>query len=269
MDEVKKFKELLERSLKKLPQKDLAIAFSGGLDSSVMAKAMLNLGLKFKGYVVGLKNSRDLKQAKKVAEEIGLKLIVIEITSNDVENAIPIERDILKSIYDQNKKPQLDPNPIPISFNLPFYFIAKNAKEKNILLAQGPDEMLGGYTRHQTLGKKEAEAEMRENLSDFVKFGVLQNIETGKNFGKTFYFPFLEKEVVDFCLDLGFEHKINEGVRKVILRKLALEVGLNKEVAYQPKKAAQYGSGIIWEMKRIAKKKGVHISRYVKEAEKV
>jgi asparagine synthase (glutamine-hydrolysing) len=94
----------------------------------------------------------------------------------------------------------------------------------------------------------------------------LQNIENGKKFDKHFYFPFLDKEVVDFCLNLPYEMKINSGIRKFILRELGVEIGLSKEVAYQPKKAAQYGSGIIWEMKKIAKDNGVHISRYVRDA---
>ena len=38
----------------------------------------------------------------------------------------------------------------------------------------------------------------------------------------------------------GSEDKL----RKNILRKLAFNLGLNKDIAYRPKKAAQYGTGI-------------------------
>jgi len=38
--------------------------------------------------------------------------------------------------------------------------------------------------------------------------------------------------------------KIREGVRKEILRRAALELGVPRELAVAPKKAAQYSSGV-------------------------
>jgi len=259
------FKELLENSLKKLYRPDLAIAFSGGLDSSVMAKMMLNLGFKFKAYVVGVKGCKDIVQAKKVSKEIGLNLEVIELTEAEIEKAIPMQRDILLELYNKQPAKELDVNAIPISYNLPLYFVAKYSKETNIFLSQGPDEMLGGYTRHLKLEKTQALKEMENNLQDFLNYGLKQNILTGEHFSKNFIMPYLDEKIIDFCLKLPYELKIKDGIRKHILRTLALEIGLSHETAFKPKRAAQYGSGIIYTMKSLAKKRKVHISRYIRE----
>lgn len=265
MDNVEKFKELFYKSLEKYRNKKFAIAFSGGLDSSVLAKSLKNLGFSFNAYVVGLENSHDVRQARKVASEIGINLIVIKITRKDIEKALPFERKILKDLFDKEKNEKLDPNAIPISINLPFYFIAKHAKEDLILLAQGPDEMLGGYKRHEKMTKNESLKEMKENLNDFLKYGIKQNIATGEYFNKSFEMPFLDKEIIDFCLSLTYDERINQDIKKFLLRQLAEDIGLSHETAYKEKKAAQYGSGIIWEMKKLAKKTGHHISIYIQD----
>ena len=261
------FLRIFEESIKKLRRNEqAAVAFSGGLDSSVLARVLKNLNLNFQVYVAGIKESKDISQAKKVAQELGINLSVIELSEREIEQAIPIVRDILQNLYEKTKQEALKPNPIPISFNLPLFFVAKYAKEKTIFVAQGPDEMLGGYTRHLKLGKEESINEMKKNTGDFIQFGALQNIAIGEYFHKKVIMPYLEKELVNFCISLPYDLKINQGIRKYILRKVSEKAGLSEETSFSNKRACQYGSGIIYVMKRLAKKKGVHISRYVREA---
>jgi len=268
---VNQFEVLLKQSIAKLArEKAISMAFSGGLDSSVLAKILVNLGYKVKGYVAGTKNSKDVRQAEKAAAEIGIKLVKIILNEKDIEDAIGIQGKIIKKIYDsielkgKETNDSLTPNAIPISFNLPLFFVAKNAGEKEIIVSQGPDEMLGGYKRHQKMSEEEALGEMKKNTGDFIKYGVRQNIETAKYFGKEFVMPYLDKDVVKFCLNLPYNMRINQN-RKYILRKLAVKIGISEEIAFNQKKAAQYGSGIIDVMKKIAKKKGHHISAVVRE----
>ena len=59
--------------------------------------------------------------------------------------------------------------------------------------------------------------------------------------------PFLDKKLVEIVLNIPDNKKIvsmHDESRKSILRKLAFEEGLDYEIAYRPKKAAQYGTGI-------------------------
>jgi len=268
---INELESLLEKSIRKLAkEKAIAMAFSGGLDSTVLAKLLVNLGYEVKGYVAGTKNSKDVKQAEKAADEIGIELVKIILSEKDIEDAIGIQGRIIKKVYDsielkgKETNDSLTPNAVPISFNLPLYFVAKNSREKEIFVSQGPDEMLGGYKRHQKLGEKDAVNEMRKNTEDFLKYGIRQNLETARYFGKEFVMPYLDKDVTKFCLSLPYNMRINNH-RKYILRKLAVRIGISHEIAFKEKKAAQYGSGIIDVMKKIAKKKGHHISVVVRE----
>ena len=59
--------------------------------------------------------------------------------------------------------------------------------------------------------------------------------------------PFLDKNLIELVLNIPDNKKIvsmHDEMRKSILRKLAFEEGLDYEIAYRPKKAAQYGTGI-------------------------
>ncbi|MBU3913771.1 MAG: hypothetical protein KKB21_00955 [Nanoarchaeota archaeon] len=295
-DYVDKLKELLIKSInKQATGKEIDMAFSGGLDSSVLAKLLVDLGYKVRGYVAGTKNSKDITQAKKAAGELGIELEIIELSDKEIEEAIGIQGRIIQKVYNKIESEKkinndnLTCNAIPISFNLPLYFVAKNSREKQVFVSQGPDEMLGGYKRHQKMNEKEAVNEMRKNTEDFIEYGVRQNLETAKLFGKEFIMPYLDKEVGDFCLSLPYEMRIKKLLknsasnfslsksdtssrkglhpdleiqkhRKYILRKLALKLGISREIAFREKKSAQYGSGILDVMKKLARKQGHHIS---------
>jgi len=86
-----KLLELVKNSLANLNKKEkYAIAFSGGIDSTVLAKVMLDMGFSVRGYVVGMKNAHDIQQAKKSAMEIGLSLKIIEISEKEVDESMKI-----------------------------------------------------------------------------------------------------------------------------------------------------------------------------------
>jgi asparagine synthase (glutamine-hydrolysing) len=256
-----KFLSILKSSINLDKKEKYGIAFSGGLDSTVIAKLLLSLGYKLHGYVVGMKNSPDLIQAEKASKEIGLKLTKIELSPDEVDKAIKVERKILLSLYEKNKNKLLDVNAIPISYNLPLYFVAKQAKENKIILGQGPDEMLGGYKRHDKLSKQESIQEMKSSIHNFLEFGIKQNKANASYFKKEFIFPYLNEELINYSLSLPFESRI----KKQILRDVAKSLGLSSNLSNHPKQAAQYGSRIMEAMRKLARIKKVHISRYLRE----
>jgi asparagine synthase (glutamine-hydrolysing) len=58
-------------------------------------------------------------------------------------------------------------------------------------------------------------------------------------------FPFAERELAMLGEGLPVSFKIRGGVRKAVLREAALILGLPREIANRPKKAAQYSSGVM------------------------
>jgi asparagine synthase (glutamine-hydrolysing) len=247
---------LLKNEIKKLNKNEsYALAFSGGLDSCVLAKLILNERLKVKGYVVGIKNCQDITYAKRFSKKIGLKLKVIQISEIEIKRAIKIQKEILGKTA----------NPDSISFNLPLYFVARRCKEKKIICGQGADELFLGYKKYLKLNKNNLKRLANRDFNNLIKIGKKENEKTVRYFKKKIIFPYLYRETVFFSKKIPYNFKIREKLRKYILRKVSEKLKLGKKISYREKKAAQYGSGIIWIMKKFAKKKKVHISRYIRE----
>lgn len=245
-----KLKELLIKSVKNCTnEKNIAIAFSGGLDSSVIAKIAKNY-FKVSLYVVGTKECLDIESAKFVAKALKLKLEIIEINKKDIEIAIP------RLIKITNCK-----NPVFISFALPLYFVAKNCKEKILISGQGPDELFGGYAKY--LKMDDADREMQKDTSDLLSTGTSQHLAIAREFKKELKLPYLDKEIVDFASKIPIKYKIQGGVRKYILIQVAKQIGLPKEIAEREKKSAQYGSGIMKEIKKLAKERNLNVNEYI------
>ena len=74
----------LEASFAAVDTDGLAVAFSGGVDSALVAAA---LGVPL--YVAGFPDSHDVAAARSGAEALGMDLTVIEVTHDDLRRAVP------------------------------------------------------------------------------------------------------------------------------------------------------------------------------------
>jgi len=77
-----------EAITKRIPERKVGLLFSGGLDSTVIAKILKDHGTEFTCYtaalkVRGMKEADDLVYAKKVAKKLGLKLKIKELSGCD------------------------------------------------------------------------------------------------------------------------------------------------------------------------------------------
>jgi len=78
--------------------------------------------------------------------------------------------------------------------------------------------------------------------------------------------PFAAYAIVDFALSLPLELKIErkaDSLRKLVLRKVAENMGLPAAIAKKPKKAVQYSTGINDALKKIAKRQNATVNEYL------
>lgn len=273
---IEKLKALLVEGVKKLTdgknQEDIAIALSGGIDSTIIAKILLDLGINPAAYVVGIEHCADFYSAEQVAKELGLKLKKITLTEKEIEQDLLVQAGILKNLYEQNKEkikpetPDSKLNPVSVSSNFPHFFVEKYAKEKYIFSGLGSDTLLAGFAKYLKLDEKEAVRQIKKETKKLLDFDYLEDVETAKHFNKEILMPFLDKDVADFCLKIPYKLKFNKE-RKYIIRKLAKELGLSDEASFRKKKSAQYGSGIMKIMKKTAKKHGMNLSEYLRHVD--
>lgn len=133
-------RHLVENAVKDRMRSDvpIACALSGGIDSAIVAYCMQkNTDKRIKTYTLGFKGlDNEFDEAKETAAFIGSDHYEIEIDPKYILKDID---DILDTMEE----------PIDRGSLIPTYFLAKNVKEKVILVGEGADEIFGGYKRHQ------------------------------------------------------------------------------------------------------------------------
>jgi len=139
---VKRLSKLLTKSVKNRLSdvKEVAVAFSGGLDSSLVAFLAEKCGVETTLIWTGLMNRKELKHAEKAAEALGLPLETSIHGEEDVEIILPKVLWLIE-----------DPNPVNASIAIPVYWTAEKASVlgfKVLMAGQGSDELFGGYQRY-------------------------------------------------------------------------------------------------------------------------
>jgi asparagine synthase (glutamine-hydrolysing) len=223
---------------------EIAIMFSGGLDSSLLAYLADNHAEypDITLYTVGTRMSHDIISAEKAAKILSLRLMPLEITIQDILSSIP---DLAKLIDTDH--------PVKISYELPLYWGLSHIREDFIMYGQGADELFGGYARYLKMENNDLEIALKKDTDTLLSQGLVMEQNIARHFGKDLHAPYLDEDVVNAALQIPLEFKVREGERKIILKSLAAELGLPSELVNREKKAAQYGSGIIKELRKAAK----------------
>ena len=223
-----------------------AIAFSGGLDSGILAYILKDC--KPNLYTVGVEGSKDFENAKTAANALNMPLKLIEIDEYDLIEGILF----LKRI-------EPDISAVEISFELPLYFVCTNADERIIYTGQGSDELFGGYHKYLEHGEL-----MKDDIKTLLEKTRPREIRMATLLSKELITPYLDSRIIEFSENIPMDMKIRNGTRKWILREAAKILGVPKEIVERDKKAAQYGSGIWKMMKMMAKKRGESVEELVK-----
>ena len=244
--DVIKIDKLLKLSITKRVEElyEVVVIFSGGVDSSYVALLLKEIsditGLKITLYAVGRENSHDLEAAKYASKFLNLDLKTCEITEDMIREALP---GVVHAIGDDNL--------MKIGVGLTTYFATKMVAEDNIKVAfsgQGADELFGGYKRYlESFVNDTLNYDIRKDMSNMYHVNLERDDACAMLNGVELRLPFLDKNLVELVLNIPDNKKIvsmHDDMRKSILRKLAFDEGLDYEIAYRPKKAAQYGTGI-------------------------
>lgn len=230
--------------------KKIALLYSSGIDSLIIAKILKDNKINFKGYFAyaqDVEKPKDLLNVLRTEKEYGFEIEKVKICKKDIEKALPLLIERVESS-----------NPIKIGVSLPIYFASKKAREdgyKIILSGLGADELFAGYSRFKESNNVLKDSinllyQMHEN--DLYREDVVctnNNIEAR--------FPYLDKEVIEESFLLESYQKINKEENKIVLREIGKEIGLVREDYERKKTAAQYGSGFDKMIGKIAKENKV------------
>lgn len=241
-------RNVLECVLGDVAQEQMGIAFSGGVDSTLLCKLMPDCA-SHSYYSVGLQGSHDLKSAQHAARLLNVELQTIELNVRDLEIFLPIVIEAIESC-----------NPLDIAIALPFYVLAEQVKAagfSSILTGQGADELFAGYSKYASLYSAPNDI-LNHTLEKDILNIARDNLERDNlavaAHSLDIVLPYLDPRVVIFGLALDSTWKLHDGTNKYVLRRIAEQV-MPWELAYRKKKAIQYGTGVTSMLQRLARKK--------------
>jgi asparagine synthase (glutamine-hydrolysing) len=230
--------ELLLRSLEDRRRNagTVAVSFSGGLDSSLLATALAKL---YKVVLVSVfaRGSKDAQSTSDAADSLGLELISFEVGGDEV-------REALNSLG--GKAPFL--SVMDRSLAAGFFLASTKAAElgiRTLVAGQGADEIFAGY--HRYLEPHSEGLDLIERLRrelPHLESGLRRDECAIAYGGCDASFPYSDRRLAEFSFSLPHSFLISGRVRKVVLRRLARKVGLPSKIADAEKKAFQYSSGI-------------------------
>lgn len=238
--------ELIERAVEKRVSglERATVAFSGGVDSAIVGKLASERIPGLECIVSGLANSPDFERAENAAKLLGLKLRKIVLKVNEKT---------LREVSETIETADL----VQIGIALPLYLIAKKARGKVILTGQGADELFCGYKKYYSVPEKEAEKLHRADVFSIGEKNCERDDFAAGKSGKELRQPFLDREIVNFALGLKIGEKLADRERrKIVLRKAAISLGLAEKIAFEPKKAIQYSTGVMGEIGRFGRQRG-------------
>jgi len=243
MDEMnKKLLDNIKNSISETVKvKKIGIAFSGGVDSTLISKICSDMNFDITLLTIGFPKSHDILFAKEVNEYLKYTHHILEIDSDTFPN---ISSRINQIIQTDN-----------LSWNencIAFYYVSKLANSLDldtVITANGIDELFCGYNAYREAfsgGESQINEVMLTKLDNELKMMKAVNL-VASEFEVKILQPLLSPEFINYAKTVPVTEKIHDSedlYRKHIIRKLAGEIKVPELSCTKRKKALQYGSKI-------------------------
>lgn len=218
--------------------REIALLFSGGVDSSLLAWELRNVPGLTLG-TMGLAGSPDLASARSAARALGLPWSPTIVSVEEVRAAAraigpetagtgPVGRSVLTAIA----------------------LALERALPGTVVCGQGADEMFLGYAHFRGLGAEDAARRSEEDLRRLTEEDWPRSQRIARRWGRLIEAPYLHPEFVGAARATPIERRLPGSLTKEFFRAWARHRGLPQELTQRPKRALQYGSGIDRALRR-------------------
>ena len=244
----------LEESVRKVTEgKRVGIAFSGGMDSGLLAALASKYARSVTCYTCGTDDAFDVQAGKELAEMLGLPWVHCRISADDIEATIR-ELILATGVSD----------PFTISYELQLFTVCREASERVILSGQGSDEYFGGCASSVNDDDSEYTAFTDWGIERMTKVSQPCELAIASHFKKQLRYPYLDEQVIECVKGIDPEELRPRSLeeRKSVLKTVVSELGF-PVLAHRTKKASQYGSGTTELIRVMARSKGLRYNGYI------
>lgn len=240
---------LVESSIKKAigDQKRVAVAFSGGVDSTTIAK-IASRYCDIDLITVGLEDSDDLLASRICASEL-----------NEGLSEVIVDEATLRQVY--NKAWELRQGTlVDVELMSVIYLICDKAKklgDRFVLFGSGAEELFIGYSKYYEAFEKGDDLDriIKREVQTLPDRDIARAILVAEYFGLEAKTPFMDKELVDYVLSIPARQRIGpKSMKKPMIREVAKRFDVPSEAVGRQKKAMQYGSNVHKTFLRLLKK---------------
>ena len=233
--------------------KRIGVAFSGGMDSGLIAALASRYARSVTCYTCGTDDSFDVAAGKELSEMLDIPWIHCRIGEDTIEDDI---RELILATRVSD--------PFTISYELQLFTVCRQAGERIILTGQGSDEYFGGCANSVNEDDSEYRAVMDWGVERLMKVSIPCELSIARSFGKTLRYPYLDEDVLSSIgrIDPDELRPRSLEERKMVLKSVAEELGFPM-LAHRTKKASQYGSNTTELIRDAARKKGLRYNRYI------
>lgn len=235
MADIKRLAALFTEGVKNTCQGEVALLFSGGLDSATIATVAKRFTTPLL-VTAGVEGSSDLASARKIAAELGLPHKEVILTEEEIIS-------VYKKCYKIRKGDLLK-----VELMVPVFSCAREAARAGkwmMLTGSGAEELFIGYDRYFRKKGKVLERQLAKEIMDLPKGDCGAQELVAKNFGMRTAWPFLYPPFVQEVLGTRLKERLGTREhKKPLLRAIAAELGVPSDAIERKKKAMQYGSGV-------------------------
>ncbi len=265
-------REAVKRRCCNLPNVEdpvIAVLFSGGLDSSILAAlASQVLPINFEIDLINIAFENNNKKCSKVDKYLVPDRETSLLTFDELTRLFPerpfnfIAVNVPFEEYLDHRQHVINlmaPNSsvMDLSISIALWFASrgigaeKHSRAKVLLVGSGADEQFGGYSRHRSAWETGGLTRLLEELQLDVDRIPYRNLGRDdrciSDNGKEVRSPYLDEDFVAHASSLPVLNKMDFSLprgqgEKCLLRKVALEVGFSEAIAYLPKRAIQFGA---------------------------
>lgn len=228
---------LLQKSVESSLEDRVAIAFSGGLDSSLLAH-LAKTHAEVELFTCGTAASEDVRYAQAVAREMKLPLYT----------SILEEQDVLE-IYERCCR-TVPGDLLKVELLVPVYAVAQAAKERDhtaLLFGSASEELFVGYERYYRYLEegKDLDAILQEEFATLKDREIAATKKICWKMNIEARFPLYNSELARFVFGIPIERRMEDKeLKKGLLREAGKLLGMPAIVLERKKRAMQYGSGV-------------------------